>query len=191
MRWPALYARSRQVPVSAAALTVVALVVWALGRAGGESPMGLGIALPVLTANVAAASAGLGGQDAALDRTAALRWAPRRAAHVLLIGAAAGAALLAVQALGARFVPAEVVVRDSAGLVGLAALGAALCGAQYAWTLPAGWLGFTLLAPPPGGTAGEVLHWMAFPPGTAVSTVTALALLAAGTAVYAVAGPRG
>jgi hypothetical protein len=190
MRWLMLYACSRQVPTSAAAITLVALVVWALNQGSGKGPADLGIAILVLTTNVAAASIGLGGQDAAMDRTAAIRWMPRRAAHVLLIGTVAGAALLAVQAAGPKLAPAALVVRDTAGLAGLAALGAVLCGAPFAWTLPTGWLAFTLLAPTPGGTAGQVASWMIFPPGTAASTGTAWALLAIGTTLYAVAGPR-
>ncbi|MEV8099693.1 hypothetical protein [Kitasatospora sp. NPDC085879] len=189
MRWLILYARSRQVPTSAAAVALVALAVWACNQ-GGPGPVDLGMAVLVLTANVAAASVGLGGRDPALETTAAIRWMPRRAAHVLLIGAFAGAALLAVQAAGVKLAPTEVIVRDGAGLVGLAALGAALCGAQFAWTLPTGWLAFTLLVPTPPGTAGQVVNWMILPPGTAASTGTAWALWATGTALYAVAGPR-
>ncbi|MFF9645323.1 hypothetical protein [Kitasatospora aureofaciens] len=189
MRWLILYARSRQAPASAAAIMLVALTVWTFDR-GGPGPVDLGMAILVLTTHVAAASVGLGGRDVALERTAAIRWAPRRAVHVLLIGAFAGAAQLAVQAAGAKLAPTGVVVRDSAGLVGLAALGAALFGAQLAWTLPTGWLAFTLLVPTPRGTVGELVNWMIFPPGTAASTAIAWALLATGTAVYATAGPR-
>ncbi|GAA2274039.1 hypothetical protein GCM10010430_70020 [Kitasatospora cystarginea] len=184
-----LYARSRQVPTSAAAVTLVALAAWAFEH-DGAGPMDLGIVVLVLTANVAAASVGLGGQDAALDRTAAIRWMPRRAAHVLLAGAVAGAALLGVQAAGPKLAPAGLVVRDSAGLIGLAALGAVLCGAQFAWTLPIGWLAFTLLVPVPRGIAGEVGDWMIISPATTASAVTAWALLATGTVLYAAAGPR-
>ncbi|MFJ9460700.1 hypothetical protein ACIRST_37220 [Kitasatospora sp. NPDC101447] len=189
MRWLTLYARSRQVPASTAAVTLVALTVWALDR-HGAGPMDLGLAVLILTANVAAASVGLGGPDVVLERTGAIRWVPRRAAHVLLVGAFAGAALLTVQAAGAKPAPTEVIVRDAAGLVGLAALGAALCGAHLAWTLPTGWLGFTLFVPTPNGTVGEVVNWMLFPPGTTASAWTAWVLLAIGTVGYAVAGPR-
>ncbi|MGW6918719.1 hypothetical protein ACWGB8_33605 [Kitasatospora sp. NPDC054939] len=187
MRWLVLYARSRRVPTSAAALVLVALAVRALT---GPGPVGLGLAVLVLAANVAAGSVGLGGRDVALERTAAIRWAPRRAAHVLLVGASAGAALLAAQGGGTRLAPAELVVRDAAGLVGLAALGAALFGAHFAWTLPTGWLALVLLVPMPGGTTGEVLHWLIASPGTAASTGTAWALLVTGTLLYAAAGPR-
>ncbi|WP_189917840.1 hypothetical protein [Kitasatospora xanthocidica] len=187
MRWLGLYARSRQVPTSAAAVLLVGLAVWALVEPG---PSDLGTAVLVLGANVVAASVGLGGQDVLLERTAAIRWLPRRVAHVLLIGAVAGAALLAVQSVGTELAPTGVVVRDSAGLVGLAALGAVLCGAQLAWTLPTGWLAAALLVPVPGGTTGKVLNWMIFPTGTTASDWTAWTLLATGTVAYALAGPR-
>ncbi|MBD0691721.1 hypothetical protein [Streptomyces sp. CBMA123] len=189
MRWLVLYARSRQVPLSAAAVALVTVALWALDDPE-PGVMYLGTAALVLAVNVVAASIGLGGQDIVLERTAAIRWAPRRAAHVLLIGAVAGPALLAVQAGGVTLAPAGFVVRDGAGLVGLAALGAALFGAQLAWVLPTGWLAVTLLVPPPGGAVGEVLHWMVFSPGTDLSTGMPWALLVIGTAVYAVAGPR-
>ncbi|MFF2542526.1 hypothetical protein ACFVUY_08175 [Kitasatospora sp. NPDC058063] len=193
MRWLMLYARSRQVPASAAAVVLVALAVWALTRGYGTGATDAmdPTAFYVLTAGVAAGSVGFGGQDLALDRTAAIRWAPRRAAHTVLIGAVAGAALLAVQAVGPTFVPTEVVVRDSAGLVGLAALGAVLCGAHLAWALPTGWLAFAVLVPPlPPTTVGKAFGWMTFPPGTEASTWTAVVLLVTGGALYAAVGPR-
>ncbi|BDM74818.1 hypothetical protein HEK616_83050 (plasmid) [Streptomyces nigrescens] len=187
MRWLTLYARSRQVLASATAVALVTLAVWALHSPGPVDPV---MAVLVLTANVAAVSIGLGGWDVVLERTAGIRWVPRRAAHVLLAGAIAGAALLTVQAAGVQLAPTEVVIRDSAGLVGAAALGAALLGAQFAWTLPTGWFAVTLFAPPLGGTAGQVVSWMTFPAGTAASTGTAWTLLATGTVLYALAGPK-
>lgn len=91
---------------------------------------------------------GLGGQDLALDRTAAIRWAPRRAAHVLLCGAVVGAALLTMRATGESMAATAFVVRDSAGLMGLVALGSALLGGQCAWTLPFAWLSFSFFLRP-------------------------------------------
>ncbi|MFD9692752.1 hypothetical protein ACFWXO_44145 [Kitasatospora sp. NPDC059088] len=189
MRWLTLYARSRQVPASAAVALLVLLAAWAFCH-DGPGPMDLATVVLALTVSVAAASVGLGGQDAALDRTAAIRWVPRRAAHVLLTGAVAAAALLALRLVGADPAPTGYVVRDAAGLAGLAALGAALWGAHLAWILPTGWLAVTVLGPATAGTAGEVVHWMTFSPATTVSTWTAWALGAVGTAVYAVMGPR-
>ncbi|MET7291432.1 hypothetical protein ABZS79_04605 [Streptomyces griseoloalbus] len=190
MRWLTLYARSRQVPASLAAVVISAVAVWALARDGGEGPGDPRLPVLVLTAGVMAASIGLGGQDLALDRTAAIRWVPRRAAHVLLAGAVVGTVLLTVQTMGVDPATAAFVVRDSAGLMGLAALGAALSGGRYAWTLPFAWLSFSFFAPPPTSVPMQVATWMLLPPGTAAGTWTALSLTAAGTAAYAVAGPR-
>ncbi|MDX3526927.1 hypothetical protein P1P75_10845 [Streptomyces sp. ID05-39B] len=82
------------------------------------------------------------------------------------------------------------VVRNSAGLMGLVAIGTTLCGAQYAWTLPIAWVSFALYAPLPTGVPMQVAGWMLLPPGTATGTWTALVLAVVGTAAYAFAGPR-
>ncbi|WP_049570889.1 hypothetical protein [Nonomuraea sp. SBT364] len=186
MRWFVLYARSRQVPASLAVMVAgAALVRWLSG--GGADPR---MAALALVAGVAAASVGLGGQDVRLDRTAAVRWVPRRAAHLLLAGALAGAVLVAFQAAGGEAAPAGFVVRDCAGLLGLAGLGAALFGGQFAWTLPVGWFCVAFFIPPGTDVPTLVATWMLAPPDTPAATWTALALAAAGTAGYALAGPR-
>jgi hypothetical protein len=190
VRWLTLYARSRQVPASLAAVVVSAVAVWALARDGGEAPGDPRLPVLVLAAGAMAASVGLSGQDFALERTAAIRWVPRRAAHVLLAGTVVGAVLLSVQTMGEDMATTAFVVRDSAGLMGLVALGAAVSGGQYAWTLPFAWLSFTFFAPPATSTPMRVATWMLLPPGTAAGTWTALALTVAGTTAYAFAGPR-
>ncbi|MFD9042448.1 hypothetical protein [Streptomyces bottropensis] len=193
MRWLTLYARSRQVPASFAALVISAVTVWALTQDGGRrsgDPADPRLPVLVLAAGAMAASVGLSGQDPALDRTAAIRWAPRRAAHVLLAGAVVAAVLLAVQTMGASMATTAFVVRDSAGLMGLVALSAAFGGGRYAWTLPFAWLSFSFFAPPATGAAGRVATWMLLPAGTPTATWTAVILTAVGTTVYAVAGPR-
>jgi hypothetical protein len=190
VRWLTLYARSRQVPAAFAAVVINAVAVWALVRDGSAGPGDPRLPTLVLAAGATAASIGLGGQDLALDRTAAIRWVPRRAVHVLFIGTVVGVVLLAVQTMGEDLATTEFVVRNCAGLTGLCALGAAVCGAQYAWTLPITWLALSLFAPSPTDVPTRVLTWMLLPPGAATATWTALVLMAAGTATYAVAGPR-
>lgn len=190
MRWLTLYARSRQVPTSLAAVVISAVTVWALARDGSGVPGDPRLPVLVLATGATAASIGLSGQDLALDRTAAIRWVPRRAAHVLLCGAVVGTVLLTVQAMGEDMATTAFVVRDSAGLMGLVALGAALSGGQYSWTLPFAWLSISFFAPPPTSAAMQVASWLLLPPGTAAGTWTALVLAVAGTAAYAVAGPR-
>ncbi|WP_328859469.1 MULTISPECIES: hypothetical protein [unclassified Streptomyces] len=190
MRWLTLYARSRQVPASLAAVLLSALAVVALAQNGSGGPGDPQLSVLALTAGATAASMGLGGQDPALDRTAAIRWVPRRAAHVLLIGTVVCAVLLAVQSMGDDVATTAFIVRDSAGMMGLVALGAAVCGAQLAWTLPIGWMSFSLFAPSPTSPPLEVAGWMLLPPGTTTGTWTAVVLAVAGTAAYAIAGPR-
>ncbi|MFB9504687.1 hypothetical protein ACFFS2_05510 [Streptomyces aurantiacus] len=190
MRWLMLYARSRQVPASLAAVVISAVAGWALARDGGAGPADPRLPVLVLATGAMAASVGLGGQDLALDRTAAISWLPRRAAHVLLAGAVVAAVLLTVQTMGEPMADTAFVVRNSAGLMGLAALGAALAGAQYAWTLPFAWLAFALFAPPPTNVPMQMATWMLLPPDTTTATWTALTLTAAGTTAYALTGPR-
>ncbi|MFI1509504.1 hypothetical protein [Streptomyces sp. NPDC020597] len=190
MRWLMLYARSRQVPASLAALVIGTVTLWALAGDDGQGPADPRLPVLILAMGAMAASTGLSGQDLPLDRTAAIRWAPRRAAHVLLAGAVVGAAFLTAQTMGEHRAAAVFVVRDSAGLMGLAALGAALAGGRYAWTLPFAWLAVAFFAPSDAGTPTQVATWMLLPAGTAAATWTALLLTLAGTAAYAFAGPR-
>lgn len=190
MRWLTLYARSRQVPASFAAVVISAVAVWALARAGDAGPGDPRLPTLALAAGAMAASIGLGGQDLALDRTAAIRWVLRRAVHVVLIGTVVGAVLLATRTMGEDMATTAFVVRNCAGLTGLCAIGATICGPQYAWTPPISWLALSLFAPSPTDLPTQVLGWMLLPPGTTTGTWTALVLAVAGTAAYAVAGPR-
>ncbi|MEV8410048.1 hypothetical protein AB0R12_30960 [Streptomyces niveus] len=82
---------------------------------------------------------------------------------------------------------AAFLLRGSAGLAGLAALGAVLFGATYAWLTPVGWLALTLFVPHrPGGVTG----WLLAPAGSGAAAWTGAVLLATGTACYALFGPR-
>ncbi|MFF7454475.1 hypothetical protein [Kitasatospora sp. NPDC008115] len=157
---------------------LAALTRLADGRLGG-SPR---LSALVLAAGAMALSAGLGSPDPALDRTAALRWPPRRAAH-LLLGTALVAALLPPG-------PLALTLRDSAGLTGLAALGATCFGRPYAWLPPFACLAVAFVLPPAPDLATRLLTWPLHPPGTTTATLTALTLVTSGTAAYALAGPR-
>ncbi|MEU8887899.1 hypothetical protein [Streptomyces sp. NPDC048442] len=190
MRWLTLYARARQVPASLAVVVLSALVVWALARLGGGGPADPRLAALILAAGATAFSVGLGGQDLALDRTAAIRWMPRRAAHLLLAGVLIGGVLLAVQTMSGQPASPSLVARNAAGLMGLVALGAAWFGGQYAWVLPVAWLSFSLIVPPGTDVATQILAWMMLPPGTEAGSWTALVLAATGFAVYTVRGPK-
>ncbi|KAA9156310.1 hypothetical protein FPZ12_027715 [Amycolatopsis acidicola] len=186
MRWTLLYARSRQIPVAALALVVCAFAVWAPAR-GSWSALYAALAL---AAGIAVCATGLSGQDPELDRTAAIRWPLRRLAHVVLVGVAAGAVLLAVQEIGAAQVAFSLVARDSAGLLGLAALAATAFGGQFGWTLPLVWFAIGAFTPQDGSVKAKLVSWMLQPAGTPEATWTAAVLGAAGLLAYSLRGGR-
>ncbi|MCR6487241.1 hypothetical protein M8542_30870 [Amycolatopsis sp. OK19-0408] len=183
MRWTVLYARSRHLPAAFAALVACPAGIRLL--AGGD--WALPHALLALTAAIAVAAIGLSGQDPDLDRTAALPWRPRRFVHLLSVGVAAAGAVLVVQ-LGA--VPVSLILRDAAGLLGLAGLAATIAGGQFGWTLPVGWCAVALFVPRDGTTAAGVAAWVLQPVGAGVAMWTAVVLAVAGTASYTVFGAR-
>ena len=186
MRWAILYARSRQLPAAAAVLPVVTVGVWFLGRDSWHTIL----AALTLTAAVAVAAIGLSGQDADLDRTAALPWPVRRFAHLALIGVVAGALVLGVQQLGLSAVDVAVVVRDAAGLAGLAGLAATVAGGQFGWTLPLAWYAVSPLVPKSDSTVSRVTAWLLEPPETVAATWTAVVLAVLGVVAYTGWGGR-
>jgi hypothetical protein len=186
MRWAMLYARSRQLPAAAVALVAVTAGVWFLSR-DSWSPIPAALAL---TAGIAVAAIGLSGQDADLDRAAALPWPVRRFTHLVLIGVVAGVLVLGVQELGPSAVDLAVVVRDTAGLVGLGGLAAAIAGGQFGWTLPLAWFTVSPLVPRDGSTVSRVTAWLLQPPETAPATWTAVVLAVLGVVSYTGWGGR-
>lgn len=186
MRWAVLYARSRQVPASLAALVAGAAVMWLLARDDWSLlPVSL-----VLTVAIAVAATGLSGQDADLDRTAAIRWLPRRGAHLLLIGGLALAAAQLPRLWAAEQVPLDLVTRNTAGLLGLAGISAVAFGGAYGWTLPLGAFAIAYFTPAEPGTWTEVATWLFQPADVAAGAWTAAALGVAGFVSYAAFGTR-
>lgn len=187
-RWAALYARSRRVPASAvaAAVAVAALTAVERGMFGGFDPRMTALAL---ASAIALFSGGLAGQDLALDRAAALAWAPRRAAHLLLAGAVAAGMWLAPYLVAGDAAPVAFVVRDAAGFLGLAGLGAAMLGGRYAWAPPIAVVMPAFFASPET-TLERVAAWPVAAVDADVAAWTAVALLVAGLSAYALGGPR-
>jgi hypothetical protein len=186
MRWATLYARSRQLPAASAALLSVTLGVWFLGR----DSWGVIMVVLTLASATAVAAIGLSGQDADLDRAAALPWPVRRFAHLLLIGLAAGAAVLGVQELGTSVVDMSIIVRDAAGLAGLTGLAATFAGGQYGWSLPLAWFAISPLAPHDGTTGSRIAAWLLEPSESGVATWVAVVLAVAGAVAYTGWGGR-
>ncbi|MET0236985.1 MAG: hypothetical protein ABW224_20215 [Kibdelosporangium sp.] len=81
---------------------------------------------------------------------------------------------------------AGLILRDTAGLTGLAALGAAVAGSQLAWVAPMTWTAVTAVFP----VDNEILMWMLQPPGSQAALLTAAGLGVLGSGCYVVLGPR-
>jgi hypothetical protein len=193
MRWLTLYLRSRRAPVAAAAAVGSVALMWSLWSVFSDT-RDVGVPMVILTALLAVAmvTATLAGPDDALERTGALPWPPRRAAHLLAALAVVLLLLLATQATGARFGPAWLVVRDTAGLLGLTALAAVTVGAARSWFPPLAWTLGTLAAMTlslPDTAWVQVLTWQAQPPGNLPANLTAALLTIAGLITYAATGP--
>ncbi|MGB2572108.1 hypothetical protein ACPFP2_27225 [Micromonospora citrea] len=146
--------------------------------------------LTVLVATVAFGP-GLAGADPALDRTAALAWVPRRAAHILAVMATA-AVVTAMPALVSEPLAAvALLVRDAAGIGGLLALGGVAWRAHWAWLLPVGWTLVVLLSGPASSPAyREVLTWVMQPAGNTLATATAVTIAVVGVVTHAAFGGR-
>lgn len=185
MRLLSLYLRSRQVPAASAAAFAATAGLWLAGISGpGQARPTL--AVLAIGFGVAVFGTGLGGADPDLDRTAALRWPPLRAAHVLGVAVVVSAAVIAT-----GLAPAEVVLRNAFGLAGLTALGAVVLGKQLSWCLPLVWAGGAAVMPAmPEPAIMQVLTWPAQPWNSTTALVTALVAGTAGLVSYVVAGSQ-
>jgi hypothetical protein len=196
MRLLLLYIRSRRVPTTLAGAVASIAALWWIDQATDHRVAGR-LALLAVVSGIVAASPGLAGPDVDLDRTAAIGWAPRRAAHLLAAGATVIGIIAATALSGDELAPAGQVTRDAAGMVGLLALGAVLLGASLAWIAPLTWTllamtGLTQLWPPSADTATyqRILTWMIQPAESTVAGWTAAGLAAVGILAYAIVGPR-
>jgi hypothetical protein len=190
VRWLGLYLRSRRVPVAVTAAAVVAVLMWTLWSVNSDTrdvaPQT--VVLTVLLM-VVALTATFSGPDDALESTAAIAWLPRRLAHVLAGFALIALLLLVTLTTGARFGPAWMVLRDTAGLLGLTALGAAVFGTARSWFLPLGWTLAAVLFPQFEPLAARVLTWQMQEPASTAAAVTAILLAVGGLGAYLVRGP--
>lgn len=191
MRLLLLYLRSRQVPAALAAAVGGVAVLWWLSQATDDPTLHATLGLLAVAAGTAAADTGLAGADIDLDRSAAIAWPPRRAAHVIAVGGAIIGIVAATALTGDQLAPARQIVRDAVGMSGLVALGAATLGASRAWVVPLTWTLLVLLwVPAAGATYQQVLTWMLQPAASAPAAITASVLGVTGVLAYAILGPR-
>ena len=188
--WFPLYLRSRRLPAALVTSLAAVVVTWlAWSAATDRREVDQSLTLLTVTLALAPMIPTLAGDDDALEATAALRWRPRRAVHLIACFAVVAAALAVTRATGAWFGPTWEVVRDSAGLTGLIGLSAALLGTRLAWAPPIGWTAVQVIFHQPAGNAA--LLWLIQPAGSRPAALTAAVLFAAGVLTYAVRpGPR-
>jgi hypothetical protein len=194
MRLLVLYLRSRQAPLATAAAAASVALLWSLDGVTDHRMTGL-VAMLAVVAATAAFGTGLAGHDRDLDRTAALSWPPWRTAHVVAAGAIVVSLVAGTAITGERLAPAGHIIRDTVGMAGLLALGAATLGAGRAWIPPVAvaLLSETIaprLGPPPLDAYEQALAWTHQPTTSTTATVTAAVLGVAGAVSYAIAGSR-
>jgi hypothetical protein len=175
MRLLHLYARSRNVPGTLVVAIGGAAGLWALDLSD------IRLLVLAMALGIAVAASGLGGADVALDRTGSIPWPPRRAVHLIaLTVVVAGLVMLVDPDAG------PVILRDCAGLAGLAGLGAAVLGTQLAWSPPVVCTVCTVMIPP----TNKAVTWLLQPAGTSEATLVAAVLGMIGLGAYAIFGSR-
>ncbi|MFI7659618.1 hypothetical protein ACIBTW_12110 [Micromonospora parva] len=191
MRFLQLHLRARRVPLALATVTALIALAWALSLAYTDSATisARTASLAIMLAVVAVGST-LDGADGALDHTMAVNWPVWRAGHLLLAAAAITALLSVSLVTDTRYEPFAVVVRNTAGLLGLTALGATVLGAALSWIAPLTW---TLIAVlpimvPSPDLKMQVAGWLVQPAGTTAATACAVVLAVTGLLAYAVRG---
>ncbi|KOV93254.1 hypothetical protein ADL02_11085 [Streptomyces sp. NRRL WC-3723] len=189
-----LYARSRALPVTVAALVgTAAFALWAAGRLDAYLDPDRRVPIVALAPLLASAVIGASLYSASdeLDRTAVRPWWPRRL--VQLTALTALAALLVVPAVlghAENFGP-PAVVRNTLGCTGVTATAAVLLGARLSWLpafayVTAVYLGSSAAR----GRAATVWAWPMQPGAEPGAWAVALAAFAVGAALYAARGAR-
>jgi hypothetical protein len=193
---PALYIRSRALPLTTAALTgIVVAAAWAADRLQAQPHFDHTARVPVVVLAPLLASAAIGASlhshSDELDRTAVRRWWPRRLLHlVALTVLATGALALSVPGHPEAF-GAPGMLRNVLGATGVTAASAALIGARLSWLPMTVYGGAVYLAAPhaPGGPAA-FWAWPMQPGPQTGAWVVAVAAYAAGGALLVVRGAR-
>ncbi|GIJ77878.1 hypothetical protein SAMN05443287_105406 [Micromonospora phaseoli] len=187
MTWARLHLRARRVPLALAVAAATIALVWVPWRAFAEpGSSNLRLANLTMMLAVVAFSATLSGADDAIERTASLNWPVHRAGLLLLAAIAIIGMLLLTTVTDARIAEPGLILRNTAGLLGLTALGAALLGAARSWIAPLTWALITTLpvVEPSTAVGTQVAGWLIQPTSSSVATVFAAGLAVAGTLAY-------
>ncbi|MFI6008739.1 hypothetical protein ACIBAG_07890 [Streptomyces sp. NPDC051243] len=189
-----LYARSRTVPRSVAALAATAaLAVWAAHGLDAyldpERRVPVIALAPLFAASVIGTS--LYAASWELDRTAVHPWWRRRLIHLLALTALA-AALLPWAVLGhPSFFGPSAMIRNTLGCTGLTAAAAALLGARLSWLPVFGYVSAVYLgASALRGNSVPLWAWLVQPAAEGGAWLVALVAFGVGGALYVLRGAR-
>ena len=177
-----LHARGRHGAAVAGGLLGVGAATAALGLAVEDARAPLAVLAPLVVVSLLAFA--LAGADPVLERATPWPWPRWRVGELgalMLVGAVALVPTLALGDVGA-------VLRNAAGLGGLAVLGAAILGARLAWLVPSAWAFGAAAAGPDVATWLDPLVWLVLPPGQGEPLAAALAVT--GAVVHARIGPK-
>lgn len=189
-----LYARSRTLPRTAAAIAATAaLAVWAAHSLDAYLDPARRVPVVALAPLAAAAVIGASLYSASdeLDRTAVRPWWRRRLVHLLALTALA-AALLPWAVLGhtSSFGP-PAMIRNTLGCVGLTAAAAVLLGARLSWLPVFGYVSAVYVgAAGLRGPSVPLWAWLVQPAGQGGAWLVALVLFVAGGVLYLLRGAR-
>ncbi|WP_405658002.1 hypothetical protein [Streptomyces sp. NBC_00079] len=184
-----LHLRSRQAGAATLLLGITALALGASHpwtATNGVFAQTLLLLLATAAASVTAASTRTPFGET--EHTASAPLSLIRLAHLAVLLPAAAALLTLALATGTFAVSTAALLRNFAGLAGIALLTAALLGPHLCWTLPIAYVvicGNTLDA-----QITSLWTWPNLPTTDHPATVIAITLLAAGTTAVALTGPR-
>jgi hypothetical protein len=193
-RMTRLHLASRRIPAAIGALAACGIALQLAIRAGdGSGPgtstgtMQLVLAIEVgVAAVVGAAIAGPFGES---ERTAAGRRLPLLRMITLLALAAAAAGVMLAGAAGVDVPNGDLaILRDTAGLTGIALICATAVGGAFAWVGPAAY--FVIAAYAVAANWSTPWTWPARPPGDTGAMICAIATFAVGALLVVVIGTR-
>ena len=188
-RLPALYLISRQTRTVLILLAVTAAVLRASQPVTKDSGVFPELTLMVLTlAGAAIIAAATRNPFGEAERTASSPLPALRLAHLVIVTAFAAATVAAAGWTASYATSAPVLVRNLAGLTGIALLTAVVLGAHLAWTVPLGYVmycGAELDA-----QTYRLWTWPTLPAGNHAASALAIGLLAAGIAAATITGAR-
>ncbi len=189
-----LYARSRAMPHTVAALlAVAALAAVCAHRSEIYLDPAQRVRAEALAPVFAACAIGVSTYQysPALDATAVRPWPPRRLAHLTMLTVIAGAALVLVVPSTVPVFGSWGLLRNLLGAVGVAVAAATVIGSRLCWMPVLAYLSSLYLTPADAHSRAHALWAWAVQPGAQpISWLPALTAFLTGATLYVVRGPR-